>query len=330
VGADLMDLPGILPLEKSTKEGDRRFDLPGLGTAYVDCGRIYKMGCLNLANHSKPRLDGIDYTGKVFIRVHKNSCNRAECPICSGKWATKEAKRASARIRGYRAKFNTPIHVVISPDQEILNRMTSYKDLRREAVAICKRIGLEGGIVVIHPFRRSKDKNIQGNARYNKKWVYSPHFHIIGKGWIQSEGIFKETGWFVKNKGVRESVRKTLHYLLNHAGIQKKFHTATWFGGLSYNRLRVVKTEGERVALVKELELKLRTNVQVIIIPDEIEECLICGGELHQVTFAGSGDPLIDVEEGEHILSSSRWIEHEPFQEKGGDYCRENLAGRSV
>jgi len=290
------------------------------------------MGCLNLQAHSNPRLDGVDYSGKIFVRVHKNSCNRAECPLCYGKWREKEAKRASYRIRGYRAKFDNPIHIVISPDQKLLDGMQSYKELRRDAVKIAKRCGLEGGLVVFHPFRRNKDKKIKVPARYNKKWVYSPHYHVIGKGWIRdTTEIFEKTGWLVKNKGVRDSTRKTISYLLSHAGIQKRFHTSTWFGGLSYNRLRTVKTESEREVLLQELMLKGRFGVQVIIIPEEKEECLICGGELHQVTYAGPGDPLAVGGEGEHILRSERWIESVGFgSEKGGDYCLENLEGRSI
>jgi len=94
---------------------------------------------------------------------------------------------------------------------------------------------LRGGLDVIHPFR-CKDG----------KWFFSPHFHVLAYGWVKgTENIFKEKGWIIKNKGVRKSIKGTISYILSHAGIKKRRHTLTWWGELSYSKLKLEKDENE-------------------------------------------------------------------------------------
>ncbi len=37
------------------------------------------------------------------------------------------------------------------------------------------RAGIKGAVKMFHAFRRSSD---------GKTWFYSPHFHMIGYGWV--------------------------------------------------------------------------------------------------------------------------------------------------
>jgi len=102
---------------------------------------------------------------------------------------------------------------------------------------ILKDIGCIGGTIIFHSFRYHKDV---------KQWYYSPHFHVIGFGWIEktTENYYKN-GWIVKNKGCRQSTFATVYYQLSHAGIKKNNHALVWFGDLSYSKLKVEKEEIE-------------------------------------------------------------------------------------
>ena len=100
---------------------------------------------------------------------------------------------------------------------------------------LCKRAGLRGGLDVVHPFR-CKDG----------KWFFSPHFHVLAYGWVKgTENIFKEKGWIIKNMGIRKSIKGTISYILSHAGIKKRRHTLTWWGELSYSKLKLEKTDDD-------------------------------------------------------------------------------------
>lgn len=72
--------------------------------------------------------------------------------------------------------------------------------------------------------------------------MWSPHFHVLGYGWVKNTAqIYARTGWVIKNLGVRKTVGGTALYQLSHAGVKKSTHTITWFGQLSYNRLKIPK-----------------------------------------------------------------------------------------
>lgn len=151
------------------------------------------------------------------------------------------------------------IHVVLSPgDGEIsekaVDRAKSYMKARERAYQIAKKSGIHGGAIIFHPYRLKCSKCGLSIPDYNKecpqchkrefKWFWSPHFHLVGFGWVQNtkEG-YLEHGWVVKNLGVRRSVFWTFQYLLSHAGVSI-FHTTTWFGSLAYNVLRHVAELG--------------------------------------------------------------------------------------
>ena len=59
----------------------------------------------------------------------------------------------------------------------------------------------------------------------------------------KTDEIFQKNGWLVKNIGIRENPIGTVAYLLSHAGIKKRTHTVTWFGDLSYCKLKIPKLD---------------------------------------------------------------------------------------
>jgi len=188
----------------------------------------------------------------VFVQKYRRSCGRASCPSCLDKWGSKSARRIKHRLTAW--SKGRPIHVIFSPPASSLDK-SGVANLRRELYAVARKVGLLGGCAIFHPYRKSKGK-----------WVFSPHFHTIGYGWIDHvRSVHRKTGWVVKNVGVRESVYATARYLLSHAGVHPKQHTTTWFGRLSYNKLKVEKL-------------------------DDRASCPICGDRLVRLSWCGVGD----------------------------------------
>jgi len=182
-----------------------------------DCGKWLTKGCLNVPAHA-----GSEYEGKIFIKTFQKSCYRAACQTCFRKWMARESNKATRRIEKYEKLSKKPA-----------------KEMRKQAYKILKSVNAVGGSLIFHPFRYHKD--IQ-------QWYYSPHFHCIGFGWISNvEEIYKKNGWIVKNKGTRDSVFATFYYQLSHAGIKHGYHSVTWFGDLSYSKLKVEEEQNPDV-----------------------------------------------------------------------------------
>lgn len=94
---------------------------------------------------------------------------------------------------------------------------------------LSKTVGLYGGLSIFHPFRCD-----------TAEWYWSPHFHTIGYGWIHgTKEVYEDQGWVIKNIGVRKDVVRVVSYALSHAGIREGNHAVTWFGELSYAKLKV-------------------------------------------------------------------------------------------
>jgi hypothetical protein len=200
-----------------------------------------------------------------------NYCYNPLCPVCGDAWAAREAKRAAERLSAARGLYMAVgvdlgeiRHIVLSPPQgwavELMKSKAGFEQLRREAYKVLRANGFYGGAVVFHPYRT------KGGIRLG------PHFHILGYGYLKKADIFhEETGWIYKNKGERESVEGTISYLLSHAGLgfyaeDQHFHSLTWFGYLSYNKL--CKDVVER--------------------SEEIPVCEICGAQKHLYKYVYS------------------------------------------
>lgn len=272
---------GILPIAKTTTSGmlkkggfqheyintfgkktehfvsfSEDWELPGHGHAYSDCGAWRSKGCLNVEGHVQEGLEE-KMAGKVFVRRYQRTCMRAECPTCYESWAGKEAAKIQHRLR-MAPKKGRPIHLIVSPPMEACVRST-YEQLRRRAYVVAKNSGFRGGSCIFHPCREDKQ---------TKRWYFSPHFHMIGYGWIvRTKEGYEEHGWIVKNARIRKTVSGTALYQLSHAGIHKDGRygrkTITWFGELSYNKLRVRPQDPEK------------------------ESCPICGQKLRPLWYFG-------------------------------------------
>jgi len=251
--------------------------LPATDDAHDWCGKWQTKGCLNVLAHQHT-----ERKGKVFIKTYQKSCFRASCEVCYKKWMGRESNKATRRIEKYEKLSGEPAkHIIISVPSWLYNE--SVKTLRKKAYVILKKVNCNGGTLIFHPFRYKKE--IQ-------RWYFSPHFHVIGFGWItRTEEIYHQNGWIVKNKGLRDSVFATFYYQLSHAGIKKGYHTLTWFGDLSYSKLKV--------------ESEPNPNV-----------CPLCYAQLRPVYYYGlfgnPPPPETDIEmfvdpEGWHILESKKY-----------------------
>jgi len=152
-----------------------------------------------------------------------------------------------------------PVHWVVSPPVDSVFTKKSFSFLRKIAYKMAKKTGFRGGAVIFHPYRLKCSVCGHAIPDYKKtcecgcvefEWMNGPHFHVLGFGWMHDSGNnYQETGWIVRNFGVRKSVYYTFQYLLSHAGVfvdpsregkPVSFHTTTWFGSLSYNQLKHV------------------------------------------------------------------------------------------
>lgn len=275
---------GILPIEKSSSKNCRVLEwispdfgflswfLPGHGKAYANCGLLGVKGCLNVGAHKDAHLDDLEAGSKAYFKVFKQTCARAECPFCYESWASKEAHAIDYRLTQYRG-VGRPIHVIISPPKK--DWYLFIEQLRPKAYKNAKNCGFLGGSCIFHPFREEL---------LTKRWYFSPHFHLIGYGWIKSTAKnYERTGWIVKNAGIRKSVEATAFYQLSHAGVHKHHHTITWFGKLSYNKMRVAPE---------------------VVKP---EVCPICGAELVKLRWLGEGECPIPMQEGEYFCEPWGW-----------------------
>lgn len=209
--------------KKSNKQ--LSFKMIGTGEAKSYCGEFFIEGCDNTSAHPK---------GMLYGQNRKLGCKGKSCPICWERWLTKETSRITERIEKYRLlaqrrgwRNTKPIHVIVSPPKWKQN--LPFTELKKEMRKMAKRAGVFGGCVMFHASRLTKDGKI---------WYYSPHFHIIGYGWVKdTKKISSDEGWVIKNKGVRDSsgsVHNTVGYLLSHTSIADGVSSVVWFGDLGY------------------------------------------------------------------------------------------------
>jgi hypothetical protein len=228
---------------------DLEFILPGQGQPYEWCGQWYWIG-----HFKKDKLH--------WVRV-KRSCHRFECPVCWHDWQKREARAGARRLNSYSIDFRRRmVHYVLSPPGDVPHKLREFRRNRQEAYRIAKSRGIRGGIIIYH----------ERACRYYDEKVYTEshsgfhgsHWHIIGDGWLHSVAeLYKKDGWIVKNLRIRRrgGVFHTLTYLLDHClrafstgakGIdchiaKVRIHTVTWFGVLSYNKLKIEKEIGPKL-----------------------------------------------------------------------------------
>lgn len=259
--------------------------LVGNGKSLDGCGRWMWRGCLDGEAHQKHEISAeqLNLFGAPAERIHvaeayHASCGRLQCPVCYEKACGKEAAKIAHRIMEFRAGRMKPIHVAVSVPE--VQWDLKFRKMRKLAYELAMEVGVIGGSIIFHPFRKWNEDDQEDSLKdgFSWKeapacWYISPHFHIIGYGWIHGErvkSVYKRTSWIIKNLGVRnplqgqtiqDAVRATAHYQLSHCGVNERFHTVVWFGALSYGKLHVAP------------------------IPEQKHECPLCGSEMRGLVF---------------------------------------------
>jgi len=147
------------------------FKMVGTGEAKIYCGHFVTEGCDNTLGHPNEM---------VYAQNRRLTCKSAECPICWDSWLIRESSRVTERIDKFRMlserkgfRFRKPIHVIVSPPKWLWN--VTWTELKKSFRKMVKRAGIVGGVSMFHAFRLASD---------HKTWFYSPHFHMIGYGWV--------------------------------------------------------------------------------------------------------------------------------------------------
>jgi hypothetical protein len=224
---------------------DLEFVLPGQGQAYEWCGEWYYRG-----HFSDVKLH--------WVRV-KRSCHRYECPVCWHDWQKREARAATRRLDIYAGTWSRHIvHYVLSPPDDVPHTLRGFRQARQAAYRIARSRGIRGGIMIYH--ERACRYYDESAYRETHSGHSGSHFHILGDGWIRDvTALYRKDRWVVKNLKIRRKggVFRTMYYLLDHClraynpwvssapCAKVRLHTVTWFGSLSYNKMRIPKELGQ-------------------------------------------------------------------------------------
>lgn len=267
-------------------------------------------GCLRLKLHAGVKLDGIDYTNKVFVKRVFHSCNRPECPSCGVTgWAVRESMRAERRLLFAYLKLGKVEHIIVSPPQDV---DWDFKKLKKYVLKAMLRRGIVGGCMIYHHFRY-RNSYVARRTGLKLGWFRSPHFHVLGfikggygncrncahhpdkvfsfarcmkcngfmgnqkraYGYVDEKGAeHKGDRVICKVKGERKTVGGTLWYQLSHASLKrgvKKQNVVLWFGECGRNKLKIPK--GRR--------------------PQRDVTCEICGQKLYDIVYLGNYKSLL-------------------------------------
>jgi len=197
------------------------WEIHGTREKHDSCGIWQTKGCLDTENHVR-----VAGKNQIYVKQFQRSCFRPACEKCYPKWSVRQAGRSEKRIAKYVKKSHrSPKHFVLSIPQHDWN--LSYETMRKKAFLLLKETGCRGGLIIFHPYRVRQ--------RY---LVFMPHFHVIGFGQINYRIGYAKYNWVVLDKGFRASIFGSVYYLLNHCGIKSGFRAISWFGELSYSKLK--------------------------------------------------------------------------------------------
>ena len=253
-----------------------KYQLVGHGVPTSDsCGKyLHVKGCLREDLHKGVRLDGKDYTGKMYGRLVHCCCHKPSCPICYKGWASRQGHRIEARLAGASRLFlSEPEHFVVGiPSVDV---GLDYEVLRAKVVEALYARDILGGCLIFHGFRYA-DRKESMRKHVPFGWRRSVHWHCLGYlrgGYARCRScpkrasasasvcagchgfeahtreLYQKDGFIVKvaedregNVGKRISMFWTSWYLLEHSTIRtdvKRPHPLTWWGTCSYRRLHV-------------------------------------------------------------------------------------------
>ena len=234
------------------------YTIPGNGGFYESCMKLGVKGCIGSAPdyedelsssvHEKYRrklhndFDSEYNEGRKTINGQKirMTCRRLSCSKCFRKTTSQAAQKATSRMTAYVAYLVS--HFGIQTKRQFNHSCCSipksmYKDMRdpekrkkieSKMLSELKKIGIEGGIMVYHPFRFHEGLT---------EPYFSPHYHFILTGWTTPEGVIqfhKKTGGITYTAfgsfGDTKRLFNSIRYVLSHCGIYQEKHAVRYFG----------------------------------------------------------------------------------------------------
>jgi hypothetical protein len=226
--------------------------------------------------HNHVGLDGVNYTGKVFVKKVFMSCDKPSCPICyKFGYAVREAKKIAARLNEASKKYGNIEHLSISIP--LAWYALPFKVLVKRVWAALVERGAIGGVLIFHRDR------FRGPNHSEPYWSF--HFHYLGfvperskcreckkvcfkgcGGFVDKNYRLNEKdGCLVKVLGKRKTIAGTSWYQLHHSSYKvnaKRASVVRWMGVCSYRNLKV--------------EIKKRE-----------EACPACGHDLVRLAYFG-------------------------------------------
>ncbi len=157
------------------------------------------------------------------IKAKRRHCWSLHCPQCMNDTALKRGIAIETQLLEYRMLLEKDGghageigHWVISPPQSLAKCLCQT---RGDFDNLCKYVdnsmianGATAGATVFHPWRQQEGG-----------WRFSPHFHILCYGFIDTKAFLKANpGWIIKKVHSRErirSIRHTAAYLVTHMGL---------------------------------------------------------------------------------------------------------------
>jgi len=251
-----------------------------------------------------------------FKREYPLKCGKLTCPVCYPLSIAKTAKMAADRVHGFidavrcspghtelKKDVERWMHVVISPPPQLFDQTDDSAKMCKIGIGIAKQLGLMGGYLIYHPYRINPqyrdmfiDMNqalIENDCSTEKFWsfirrdvlnlghwtkylIFSPHYHIVGFGFLMNVQDFHTTsfyglpGWVYKNLnpngidldraynlkdvGYHDHIVAILSYQLDHAAYVPGKRSLRSFGLL-------------RPTFIKKLEEVVLLDVQRAICP---------------------------------------------------------------
>lgn len=293
---DILSNPAIRPSKKITiiqpnESGQMSEYIDIGGTQYdVDKDLIqWTVKGRGPAKHEDGLLSGVVASERAnYVKGIRRHCNRPDCPICAAYHNHKDTPAQTDKITAKSKDLRHTVgwragklqHLAVSPPSEDHLSYLTPEGLKKgvkKALNLASYVGTMGGAYVFHPFRYDdEDDNDIIDREYKKtpdKAKFSPHFHIVGFGFIDPEKtkeIYARTGWIITalRTGDRsitkpKEVTAVLSYVKSHAGViseespykpDRQPPTVNWFGLCGRNSQMVVATLRIRTPVLSPLD----------------------------------------------------------------------------
>ena len=158
-----------------------------------------------------------------YIKGKRMHCWSLRCPQCMNDTALKRGIKVERQLLFFKElnrKQGVSVgdigHWVVSPPQDFTKSMIQtkleYDRLQKHVNDSMQANGSTAGITIFHPWRQKEEE-----------WEFSPHFHILCYGHIDTNKFKKDNpGWIIKKVHPKEKIRSIRHttaYLLTHMGL---------------------------------------------------------------------------------------------------------------